>query len=323
MKRIGLIGAGVIGAEHARILQEEVAGACLAAISDPRAAQAAQIARGAPVYADALALIRSADIDAVVIASPDATHASLARICVEAGKPVLVEKPIAGSAAEGLTVVEAEVAKGRRFVTVGYMRRFDPGYRAMKATLVSGDIGEAVLLHNVHRNVSAPDWFTGAMAITNSFVHEIDISRYLLDDEIEEAQGVSAGTGGALLITMRTRSGILVSTEVSINARYGYHVHAQIVGSEGTIEMAPAATVVMNRDLRSGHSYPENWVPRFADAYRIQMQQWVHSLEGGKPVGASAWDGYAATAIAEKLAASKNLSPWISVALPERPDLYK
>ena len=321
MKRIGLIGAGVMGAEHARLLQGEISGACLAAVSDPRADQAARIARGAPVFSEALDLIASPDVDAIVVASPDATHAALARACIERGKPVLLEKPIAVSAAEGWDVVEAEAAAGRRLVTVGYMRRFDPAYRAIKAARLSGEIGEPVLLHNIHRNVSAPDWFTDKMAITNSFVHEIDTSRFLLDDEIAEAEAVPAGADAALLIVMRTRRGVLVSTEVNVNAAYGYHVHAQLVGTSGTVEMAPAAAVTVNRDRRSSHAYPENWVPRFADAYRIEMQSWISGLAEGRAAGASAWDGFVATAIAEKLAAASGPG-WVSASLPDRPKLY-
>lgn len=311
-----------MGAEHARLLQEEISDACLVAVSDSRAEQASRIAKGARVYADPLELINRPDVDAVVIASPDATHAAFTRACISKRKRVLVEKPLAANAAEGLAVVEEEVAAGVPLITVGYMRRFDAAYGAMKAARLSGAIGRTFLLHNIHRNVAAPDWFTGAMAITNSFVHEIDISRYLLDDEINSAQVVEAPAGGPILITMKTRLGYIVSTEVNINARYGYHVHAQLVGSEGTVEMAPPATITTNHHLHAGHTYPENWVPRFADAYRIQMQRWVAALGTGERVGASAWDGYVSTAIAETLAASRRPLEWIAINLREKPAFY-
>ncbi|API57738.1 myo-inositol 2-dehydrogenase (plasmid) [Rhizobium leguminosarum] len=322
MKRIGLIGAGVMGAEHARLLQEEISGVCLVAVSDSRADQASRTAKGARVYADPLELINSPDVDAVVIASPDATHAPFTRACIGTRKRVLVEKPLAPNAAECLAVVAEEVAGGVPLVTVGYMRRFDAAYGAMKAARLSGAIGRTFLLHNIHRNVAAPDWFTGAMAITNSFVHEIDISRYLLDDEVNSAQVVEAPAGGPILITMKTRLGFIVSSEVNINARYGYHVHAQLVGSEGTVEMAPLATIITNSNLQSGHTYPENWVPRFADAYRTQMQQWVAALETGERVGASAWDGYASTAIAETIAVNRRRREWIAIDLCDKPAFY-
>ena len=95
-----------------------------------------------------------------------------------------------------------------------------------------------VLLHNTHRNAAAPDWFTGEMAVTNSFVHEIDISRWLLDAEPTLARISAAPGGDPLMITLETDRGAVVSTEVYMNARYGYHVHAQLVGREGTVEMS-------------------------------------------------------------------------------------
>ncbi len=134
---------------------------------------------------------------------------------------------------------------------------------------------------------------------------------------------VNAAPGGdPLLITMETSRGEIVSTEVFMNARYGYHVHAQLVGRKGTVEMAAPTATVKNHDLRHGHSWPENWVPRFRDAYRIQMNAWVRSVTDGRPVGASAWDGYVATAIAEQIAAYLPLCGMVTLSLASRPDLY-
>jgi myo-inositol 2-dehydrogenase/D-chiro-inositol 1-dehydrogenase len=101
----------------------------------------------------------------VIVASPDATHAELSLACLAPGKPVLCEKPLASSAAEALRVVESEVTLKRRLIQVGYMRRFDPGYREMKRFRDEGGLGTIVLLHNVHRNASAPEWFTAARTI--------------------------------------------------------------------------------------------------------------------------------------------------------------
>src|SRR5262249_14162205 len=169
------------------------------------------------VFSDPHALIASDQIDAIVIASPDATHAALTLACIEAGKPVLCEKPLASSAADALNVVQAEVALGRRVIQGGDMRRFDPGHREIKRPKDAGDLGRPVLLHNVHRNARAPEWFTGPMAVTNSFVHEIDISRWLLGSEMVSAH-VGAGPGGEpLMITMKTDKDEIVSTEVFVN----------------------------------------------------------------------------------------------------------
>jgi myo-inositol 2-dehydrogenase / D-chiro-inositol 1-dehydrogenase len=320
--RIGVIGTGVMGAEHVRLLREETSGAVVAAVCDADAARAQAVAKDAVAFTDPLALIRDDRVDAVVIASPDATHADLALACIAAGRPCLCEKPLAPTAAEALKVVEAEAVAGRRLVQVGYMRRFDPAYIEMKRISDTGRIGAPVLLHNTHRNAAAPDWFTDAMAVTNSFVHEIDISRWLLGCDFTFATVQAAPRGDPLMITMTGESGQIVSTEVFMNARYGYHVHAQLVGREGTVEMAAPATVLTNHAGHNGHGWAENWVPRFRDAYRIQINAWVKSIADGRIAGASAWDGYAATSIAEQVVTALQTGEAVRLSLVPRPALY-
>ena len=319
---VGVIGTGVMGSEHARILREESRGAQLIGVFDADSSRAEAAACGAAVFPDPLALIRSDRVDAVIIASPDATHAPMARACLEAGKPVLCEKPLAATAAEAREVVEAELSVGRRLIQVGYMRRFDPAYLEMRQVKQAGGIGTPVLLHNVHRNVRAPDWFTGPMAVTNSFVHEIDISRWLLGSEMVSAHVVAGPGGEPLMITMETDRGEIVSTEVFVNAAYGYHVHAELVGRVGTVAMAQPSLTLSNRDGMHGHAYPDNWVPRFRDAYRAQMNEWVHAVKSGSPVGASAWDGYVASAIAEQVTKALSEHRAIRLDYGARPVLY-
>ena len=153
---IGVIGTGVMGSEHARILREETSGAHLAAVCDAYEGRASAAGAGSKVFTDPLAHINSDQVDAVMIAAPDAVHGELVLACIEQGKPVLCEKPLALTAAEALEVVEAEVAKGRRLVHVGYMRRFDRPYVEMKRLREAGEIGKPVILHNVHRNPVVP-----------------------------------------------------------------------------------------------------------------------------------------------------------------------
>jgi len=148
---VGVIGTGVMGAEHARLLRQETPGAHLAGVFDADVAPAQAAAVGAAVFSDPQSLVASDPIEAVIIASPDATHAELALACLEAGKPVLCEKPLASSAAEALRVVQAEVALKRRLIQVGYMRQFDPGYQEIQRIKDEGGVGAIVLLHNVHR----------------------------------------------------------------------------------------------------------------------------------------------------------------------------
>ena len=125
---VGVIGTGVMGSEHARLLSRETPDAHLAGVFDADAARAQAAAADATVFPDPRSLIKSDRVGAVIIASPDGTHAELTLACLEAGKPVLCEKPLASSAADALRVVLAEAALKRKLIQVGYMRRFDPGY---------------------------------------------------------------------------------------------------------------------------------------------------------------------------------------------------
>jgi myo-inositol 2-dehydrogenase / D-chiro-inositol 1-dehydrogenase len=104
---VGVVGTGVMGSEHARVLRREVPGAHLAGVFDADPDRARAATAGAVVFSDPRSLIASERIEAVVIASPDATHAELTLACLEAGKPVLCEKPLASTAAEALRVVHA------------------------------------------------------------------------------------------------------------------------------------------------------------------------------------------------------------------------
>jgi myo-inositol 2-dehydrogenase / D-chiro-inositol 1-dehydrogenase len=259
----------------------------------------------------------------VLIAAPDAMHGDLVLKCIEAGKPVLCEKPLAATAAGALRVVEAEAKAGKRFVQVGYMRRFDPPYEEMKRFLSEGYIGKPHLLHNIHRNAVAPDWFNGPMSVTNAFVHEIDVCRWLLGSEPVLADVRSIAGGDPLMITIETDKGEIVSTEVFMNCRYGYHVHAQLVGSKATVETVQPVLIRRNAAEQSITSYPINWIDRFREAYVRQIKAWTNTIATGElNVGANAWDGYVTTKIAGDIVAAMHASKAAHLEVEARPAIY-
>ncbi len=301
--RVGIIGTGVMGADHARLLGGQVAGAVLSAVSDVDTGRAAAVAGAIPgtrVLPDPGALIHDETVDAVLIASSDPTHEEYVLACVAAGKPVLCEKPLAPTVDGCRRILAAEEAYGSRLVSVGFMRRYDPGYLALRDALADRRIGAPLLLHCVHRNARGT---TGPSLITGSAVHEIDIARWLLGEELV---GVTVHRPPApgpdvdpLFLVFESASGVLVDVEVFVNARYGYDVRCELVGTDGTVSLdAPAATV-FRREGTAGRPLPGDWRPRFAEAYRRELQDWVDGLRLDKtPRGATAWDGYAATAVA-------------------------
>jgi myo-inositol 2-dehydrogenase/D-chiro-inositol 1-dehydrogenase len=315
---VGVIGAGVMGADHVRTLTARVAGAHVAAISDfdPARAEAAARDAGARAVADPHALIADPAVDAVIVASSDPTHEEFVLGCVAAGKPVLCEKPLATSADACLRIVEAELAAGRRLVHLGFMRRFDPGYGVVKAQLDGGGLGEILLLHCAHRNASSPPGFTSEMLITSSAVHEIDIARWLLGEEIvgatvravRPARESANGLRDPQIVLLETASGVLIDLEVFVNAHYGYDVRCEVVGETGT--------------ARLGEQVEPDFRARFATAYRRELEAWVGCVAGGPGDGPSAWDGYAANAVADACLESLASGAHAAVELAQRPALY-
>jgi myo-inositol 2-dehydrogenase / D-chiro-inositol 1-dehydrogenase len=330
--RVGIIGAGLMGADHARILSTQIPGVVVHTVCDADATRAKSVADASGALSaatDPFAMILNSQIDAVLIASPDETHAALTMACIAAGKPVLCEKPLSQNAAECLNVIEVEVKAGKRFAQIGFMRRFDPAYVDMKQTLGNGTIGAALMLHNFHRNVSAPANFTGQMAITNSAPHEFDIARFVLDTEYHSISVFrpdvqSAGkTGAPVFMVLKTVDGQLVNIEINNNAGYGYDVRGELVGEKGSVFLrAPIATET-HVNLQAITHYAADWRPRFAEAYRLKNAAWLKSIETGVPIGASAWDGYAATCVAEAGVQSLERGAAVLLSPAAKPKLYE
>ncbi|HTS54116.1 MAG TPA: Gfo/Idh/MocA family oxidoreductase [Burkholderiales bacterium] len=329
--RVGLIGAGVMGADHARILSTAVSGAELVAVSDLDAGRMGKIVeacRTARPFADPLDLVGDRGVDAVIVASPDQTHGALVLACLDSGKPVLCEKPLAASLEQCLKVIDKEKGLGRRRVTVGYMRRFDPGYVEMKQRLDEGELGAALIMHCIHRNVAAPAFMTGPMLITNSAVHEIDIARFVLGQEARRVSVVRPRKTGLstmqdpLILLMEMDDGLVVDAEIFVNAQYGYDVRAELVCEKGTIALTPPHDVTVRHSSMEGFAFPSDWRPRFATAYRAELQAWTDALGCGVPTGASAWDGYVASAVADAGLKSLASGHPTEVELEPRPALY-
>ncbi|WP_274629467.1 Gfo/Idh/MocA family protein [Arvimicrobium flavum] len=330
--RVGVIGAGSMGAGHARMLNGQIAGCEVAAVTDADAGRARGLGdqlRGARVLPDGVSLVRDARVDAVVVASPDPTHYPLVMECLRAGKPVLCEKPLGTTSAECLEVVEAEIKLGRRLVQVGFMRRFDPGYEAMKAAVDDRRLGAPLFLHCIHRNAVAASYTTSDMIILNTAVHELDAARFLLGEEFVDAT-VRAGRATSAapdrrpqFLVLETASGVIVDIEAFVDAQYGYDVRAELVCEKGAMSLGQTSPVHSYASGSSGHALHPDWIGRFDDAYRRELQAWVNSIATpGKPVGASAWDGYASTKTAEKCLESYRSQRPVRVDVGGRPSFY-
>ena len=266
----------------------------------------------------------------MLVASPDETHAPLSLAAIAAGKPVLCEKPLSQRSTECLDVIAAEVAAGRRFVQLGFMRRFDQSYRDMKVHLADGSLGRPVMMHNFHRNVEAPANFTGPMAITNSAPHEFDVARFVLDADyraisVFQPAGVDASkTGAPVFMVLETDHGQLVTIEINNNAGYGYDVRGELVGETGSVFLNAPVYTRLNSALASTERYAPDWRPRFAEAYRQQSKAFLRFVCTGSfpAVASDSWDGYRAAVAAEAGVEALRTGRRVAIPAAERPVLY-
>jgi myo-inositol 2-dehydrogenase/D-chiro-inositol 1-dehydrogenase len=315
--RIGVIGTGAMGAAHVGNLAHWVSGAAVTQIFDVDSERAKAVAEGVGASAapTAEALITSDEVDAVLIAAPDPLHEELALACLAAGKPTLLEKPIATSLDGSRRVVDAEVAGGTRLIQLGFMRRFDPAYVALREAVVGGSIGTVRAAHCLHRNAHSHPSHTDEGVLVNSMIHEFDSVPWMLDDPI-------AAVTVFVPRFLETVGGSVVTVEVSINAQYGYDVHTEVTGTQGTVSLLPPYGVSVRRDGIDGRVVGSDGTLRFEDAYRVELGAWVHGIRAGRPAGPTAWDGYLANVAAFSAVESLHGAGRVEVPQQSRPALY-
>ena len=335
--KVGVIGVGMIGQDHIRRLTTVLVGAEIVAVSDVDEARATQVAAGisgaqvhaTQVHATGEALIAADEVEAVGVTSWGPTHEAYVLAAIAAGKPVFCEKPLATTQRACLNIIEAEVAFGRRLVQVGFMRRYDAAYRSLKAAVSEGSLGTPLFFHSVHRNASVPPHYVSAMAINDTATHDIDIARWLLDDEIESVTVMhpkrsrrAGAVSDPTFLIMRTAKGALVDVEISVNIAYGYDIRGEIVGETGTAALAESNPVVIKDDGAFRGHIPADWRERFIDAYDVELQAWVRAAASGGATGPSSWDGYAAAVTCEAALAAIESGATVATHLVERPSLY-
>jgi len=332
---IGVIGTGAIGRDHARRITHALSGGRVVAVTDVNPTSATDTIAALGLDARALPtgeeLIAAPEVDAVVVTSWGPTHEAFVLAALAAGKPVFCEKPLATTAEGARNIVEAETALGRRLVQVGFMRRYDAGYRALKAAVDGGAIGTPLVVHCAHRNPAAPGFFTTEMMINDTFIHEIDVLRWLLADDYATAQVAfprrsslaPAELADPQIVLMETVRGVRIDAEIFVNCQYGYDIQCEIVGETGTARLPEPPAVTLRTNATLSTAILTDWKDRFIESYDVELQDWIAAAEGGGASGPSAWDGYAAAIAADAcLAAQKAHGTIVPIAMPERPMLY-
>ncbi|AUX91897.1 Gfo/Idh/MocA family protein [Mixta gaviniae] len=332
--KLGVIGTGAIGQEHIRRCTKVLQGATVTAVSDINleGARAALTRLGlqAEVYANGHDVVNSPDVEALLVTSWDPTHEEFALAAIAAGKPVFCEKPLAMTAEGCRRVVDAEMKFGKRLVQVGFMRPYDVGYRALKKVITEGQIGEPLMLHCAHRNPAVPESYTTDMAITSTLIHELDVLRWLTDDDYKTVQVVfprvtsksHARLKDPQIVLFETQKGIRIDVEIFVNCAYGYDIQCEVVGEEGIARLPEPSAVQMRRGAQLSTAILTDWKDRFIDAYDVELQAFINDVSSGTLTGPSAWDGYAASVAADACLKAQNSGAIEQVELPPRPAFY-
>lgn len=323
MLGIGVLGCGRIGAMHAANIAAH-ANARVVAVFDinQTAAQAVSEATGAPVLASAAEVFASPDVDAVLIATATDTHADLLEQAIAAGKPVLCEKPIDLSLAR-VDRCAAAIAHTTLPVQIGFVRRFDPGHKAVFEAVRDGTIGELHQLIITSRDPGFPPeaYLEKSGGILRDMtIHDFDMARYILGEEPTRVFAVGSRLAAPILmnalddedtitVVMTTPSGKQAILINSREATYGYDQRVEVFGSLG---MAISENRRPHHMVLSGSAFTEHAAPllnffieRYREAFDAEIDAFVDAVENGSPVAVSYHDGRQALALAE--AALKSL----------------
>ena len=312
---VGIVGAGIMGSGHALYISESIKGARVAGIYDANAIVAKKVASKVKkissypvtVYNSIESLLASKEITAIIIASPDQLHAEHLSMALAAGKDVLCEKPLASNDSDAKKV--AQIAnKSKSIVGIGFMRRFDPAYLELKRVVRSGKYGKVLQIRCTSRNVSSPT-ATTAMLLTNVAVHEVDVIRWLLEEEIKSVSvnltKVTAKANSKLFdpisVNCYTSSGVLATIDICANSTYGYEVGMEVIMESASLVIENLGDLTIVKDFylpkrKSGKLY-KDWMGRFKPAYIAELNAFVESIKKRKlhPNFATTNDGLAAS----------------------------
>ncbi|MEZ5819142.1 MAG: inositol 2-dehydrogenase [Hyphomicrobiaceae bacterium] len=314
MLTFALFGAGRIGKIHAANLSMNRA-ARLRFVSDVDATAAEALAQrhGATVASIATSLA-DPTIDAVIIASSTDTHADLAMRAARAGKAIFCEKPIDLSLSR-VDACLAEVEKAGVPMLVGFNRRFDPSFAALKSRIAAGAIGNVEQVIISSRDPAPPPLSylrVSGGQLRDMTIHDFDMARWLLGEEPEEvfAYGsalvdlsvAEAGDTDSLMVLMRTPSGRLAHINNSRRASYGYDQRIEVHGASGrimadnrtatSVELSDASAVQRDRPL-------DFFLERYGDAYRLELAAFIDAVTARSPMPVGARDGRMALVLAE------------------------
>jgi myo-inositol 2-dehydrogenase/D-chiro-inositol 1-dehydrogenase len=312
--RFGLLGAGRIGKVHAKAVTGNPK-AKLVAVADAMAPAAQAIADqyGCDVRTIAQILAAS-DIDAVVICTPTDTHADLIEQFTNAGKAVFCEKPIDLSLDRVKACLKV-VRANKGTLMVGFNRRFDPHFMAVRAEIDKGSIGAVEMVTITSRDPGAPpvEYIARSGGIFRDMtIHDFDMARFLLGEEVTEVSAMAAvlvdpaigkaGDSDSVQVMLKTATGKMALISNSRRATYGYDQRIEVHGSKGVVSAENQRPVSIEVANASGYTRPplhDFFMTRYTEAYAAEITAFIEAVGSKKAAAPSGEDGLAALALAE------------------------
>ncbi len=213
---------------------------------------------------------------------------------------------------------------------IGFMRRYDEGYVALKNAI--RQIGAPIMVHAAHRNQSVPNQYVTPMAIHETLIHEIDVLRWLLDDDYVSARVIfpraaarsHANLRDPQIVLLETAKGAVIDVEIFVNCHYGYDIQCEVVGEEGTARLPEPMAIQMRLDAKLQTTILTDWKDRFVASYDVELQAFINAASSGSATGPSSWDGYVAALTADAcIRAQETDGQAVRIKLLSRPDLYR
>ena len=315
MVGLAVLGCGRIGRVHARNIAAN-SRATLVACYDaaPDAAQAAAAETGADVAASAEAVLADPRVQAVLIATPTATHVALITQAVRAGKAVLCEKPIDLDLAR-VDACRAALGGQEGRVMVGFNRRFDPSFQALRDRVRSGAVGalEQVVITSRDPRPPPPGYAAGSGGLFRDMtIHDLDMARYLGGDIVEVcAMGAvlvdpaigAAGDYDTAMLLLRAASGALIHINNSRRCAYGYDQRIEVFGADGMLQAHNRHLTMLEAwgavHTRATDRVQDFFIARYAEAYAAEIAHFVDCVADDLPPSCSFADGRAALALAD------------------------
>ncbi|WP_105382765.1 inositol 2-dehydrogenase [Neorhizobium alkalisoli] len=312
--KLALLGAGRIGKVHARAIAEDKR-AKLVAVVDAVAEAAQAIADSAGCRVSSIEEIEAdRDIDAVIICTPTNTHADLIERFAKAGKAIFCEKPIDLDVDRARSCLETVRNSGAR-VMLGFNRRFDPHFLAVRQAIDEGRIGKVEMVTITSRDPGPPpsEYIKVSGGIFRDMtIHDFDMARFLLGEEIVSVMAAGAvlvdpkigelGDYDSASLILTTASGRQCVISNSRRASYGYDQRIEVHGSLGSVSaenQRPVSIEVANKDGYTRPPLHDFFMTRYTAAYAAEISAFIDSLESGTAPSPSAEDGLIALQLAD------------------------